>query len=94
MSEQTTEEKIDLILILVQDLTLMKKSVFNFAETAKYLDVGTSHLYKLTSTKAIPHFCPNGKKLYFNREELDNWLQRNKILSSDELNELAIDHDK
>ena len=26
----------------------------------------------------VPHFCPQGKKLYFRRDELDIWLQRNR----------------
>jgi len=50
---------------------LLQKAVLNFKETCKYLDLSPSHLYKLTSTKHIPHFCPQGKKLYFKREDLD-----------------------
>ncbi|WP_332912625.1 helix-turn-helix domain-containing protein [Algoriphagus boritolerans] len=42
--------------------TCYKKTVLNFNEACKYLDVSPSHLYKLTSTKHIPHFCPQGKK--------------------------------
>ncbi|MEI8049184.1 MAG: helix-turn-helix domain-containing protein, partial [Bacteroidota bacterium] len=44
-----------------------------------------SHLYKLTSTRQIPHFCPQGKKLYFNRTELDAWLQRNRQSTNEEI---------
>jgi len=49
-------------------------------------------LYKLTSTKHIPHFCPQGKKLYFKREELDTWLQRNRKSAADEIDQMAADY--
>ncbi len=62
----------------LDEQNLLQKTTLNFNEACKYLDVSPSHLYKLTSTKQIPHFCPQGKKLYFKREELDAWLQRNR----------------
>jgi len=71
---------------------LLQKAVLNFNEVCKYLDVSPSHLYKLTSTKHIPHFCPQGKKLYFKREELDTWLQRNRKAVKNEIDQMAIDY--
>ena len=62
----------------LDEQNLLQKTVLNFNEACKYLDVSPSHLYKLTSTKNVPHFCPQGKKLYFNRQELDRWLQQNR----------------
>lgn len=49
-------------------------------------------MYKLTSQKLIPHFCPQGKKLYFKREELDHWLLRNRQDSSDEIETMAANY--
>ena len=48
----------------LDEQNLLQKTVLNFNEACTYLDVSPSHLYKLTSTKHIPHFCPQGKKLY------------------------------
>ena len=76
----------------LDEQNLLKKTVLNFNEACKYLDVSPSHLYKLTSTKQIPHFCPQGKKLYFKREELDNWLQRNRQSTLDEMEQVASDY--
>jgi excisionase family DNA binding protein len=76
----------------LDEQNLLQKSVLNFNEACKYVDVSPSHLYKLTSTKQIPHFCPQGKKLYFKREELDNWLQRNRQSASDEIEQIASDY--
>ncbi|GAB3194128.1 excisionase family DNA binding protein [Pontibacter aydingkolensis] len=53
------------------------KPVLNFKEACEYMGVSSSFLYKLTSARAIEHFCPNGKMLYFNRLALDAWMQRN-----------------
>jgi len=71
---------------------LLQKAVLNFKETCKYLDLSPSHLYKLTSTKHIPHFCPQGKKLYFKREDLDFFLQRNRKAAKNEIDQMAIDY--
>ena len=70
---------------------LFQKTVLNFNEACAYLDLSQSHLYKLTSARHIPHFCPQGKKLYFRRDELDTWLLRNRQLTNEELQETASD---
>ena len=77
-------EKLTEIANKLDEQNLLKKTTLNFNEACKYLDVSPSHLYKLTSTKQVPHFCPQGKKLYFRRDELDTWLQRNRQSSLDE----------
>ena len=75
----------------LDEQNLLQKTVLNFNEACTYLDVSPSHLYKLTSTKHIPHFCPQGKKLYFRREELDTWLQRNRQTTAEEEEATASD---
>ncbi len=77
---------------LLLEQNLLKKDVLCFSEACKYLDISESHLYKLTSRKQIPHFCPQGKKLYFKRTELDDWLQRNRQSSADEIDALATEY--
>lgn len=78
-------EKLQQLEKLITSNNLLQKPVLNFQEASQYLEVSSSHLYKLTSKRAIPHFCPNGKKLYFKREELNDYLLRNKQLSTDEI---------
>ena len=79
------EQKID-------EQALLQKSVLNFNEACRYLEISPSHLYNLTSTRQIPHFCPQGKKLYFNRQELENWLQRNRQSTTEEIDKEATDY--
>jgi excisionase family DNA binding protein len=82
-------EKLESIERMLIEQNMLKKEVLNFNETAEYLEVSHSHLYKLTSTATIPAYKPNGKKLYFNRKELDVWLLSNKQVSIDEIGQQA-----
>ena len=44
-----------------------------------YLKCSKSKLYKLTSRKEIPHSNPTGKKLYFIKQDLDNWILSSRV---------------
>ena len=66
-----------------------EKKVLNFREVCDYTGFSKSHLYKLTSAKKIPHYCPQGKLLFFNRLELEDWLQRGRQSSVVEIEEKA-----
>jgi len=83
--EEMILDKLSEIANKLDEQNLLQKTVLNFNEACSYLDVSQSHLYKLTSTRQIPHFCPQGKKLYFNRTELDVWLQRNRQSTNEEI---------
>ena len=72
---------------LIFEQNMLQKEVLNFNEAAVYLEVSHSHLYKLTSTGTIPAYKPNGKKLYFNREELNRWLLSNRQASISDIEE-------
>ncbi|MES2023912.1 MAG: helix-turn-helix domain-containing protein [Patescibacteria group bacterium] len=85
MSEKNIIQKLEQLEKLITNQSLLQKPILNFQETCLYLEISASYLYKLTSRKEIPHFCPNGKKLYFNRAELDNWLSRNRMASNAEI---------
>ena len=61
------------------------KQILSFKEACDYLDVSKSLLYKLTSSKAIAFTKPNGGKLYFKREDLDNWMLQNLSKSQNDL---------
>jgi len=77
---------------LIESQSIYTKEVLNFKEACQYLELSQSHLYKLTSSGAIPHYKPNGKKIYFNRKELNNWLLRNRASSIEEIEQQAADY--
>ena len=54
-------------------------------EAASFLDISISYVYKLTCTRKIPHYKPEGKRLYFKRSELAEWAFSNKILTDEEI---------
>lgn len=62
----------------ILSLKAMAKEVMTINECAQYTGLSVSYLYKLTHRKLIPFFKPMGKRLYFKRTEIDQWLLRNK----------------
>lgn len=62
--------------------------VLSFKEACSYLGLSKSYLYKLTSSDIIPFSKPNGKKIYFDREKLDEWMlgKPNVTLAEREIN--------
>lgn len=65
------------------------KKVLTSDETARYLGISKSYLYKLTMKQQIPHYKPMGKMCYFNREEIEQWLQSNRVATEAELSQQA-----
>lgn len=64
---------------------IANKKVLTTQEAAHYLGWSMSYLYKKTALKEVPHYCPMGKTLYFDRLELEAWMKRNRVSSKDEL---------
>lgn len=82
------EQKLDRI----EKLLLNKKTVLDIDELARYANLSTSYLYKLTSTGEIPFYKPRGKKIYFKKSEIDDWLLSNKHQCQNEIDGLAEDY--
>lgn len=89
--ESVHQEITDLKSILSKVFSATKE-VLDFEECASHINQSRSHLYKLTSQGLIPHYKPSGKKLYFKRSELDEWVLKNKVYSADELEEKAVQY--
>lgn len=85
-------KRLEIIEKHVLDQNIILKNVLNFNEACKYLELSQSHLYKLTSAGSIPHYKPNGKKLYFNRAELEEWLLRNRNTTQEEIDKQAANY--
>lgn len=65
------------------------KEVLTSDEAARYMGVSKSYLYKLTMRREIPHYKPLGKMCYFNRQELEDWLQQNRCATEGEIAQKA-----
>ncbi len=79
MSEKIILEKLENIEKMLIERGMLEKEILTMSEACLLLDISASHLYKLTSTKQIPHYCPMGKKLYFERQALIDWAKTNPI---------------
>ena len=75
--------------MVAENIIFCTKEVLTSDEAAKYMGIARSYLYKLTMKQQIPHFKPMGKMCYFNRLELEQWLQRNRVATVDEIEQRA-----
>lgn len=76
---------------IADEIIFCQKEVLTTPEASRFLGISLSRLYKMTSARKIPHFkSPGGKFNYFNRTELENWAQSNRVSTADELNERAL----
>lgn len=55
------------------------KKVMTMREVSEFTGFSMAQLYVLTRTRAIPHSKPNGKTIFFDKNELNEWLLKNKI---------------
>lgn len=84
------KEELTQITNLLTDNTLFcTKEVLTSDETARYMGVSKSYLYKLTMRKQIPHYKPMGKMCYFDRLELQEWLKSNRVTTESEISQQA-----
>lgn len=85
-----SQEDFNKITDSVIDKTLFcTKEVLTAEETARYMGISKSYLYKLTMRGEIPHYKPMGKMCYFNRRELEQWLLQNRCSTSIEIGDRA-----
>lgn len=68
---------------------IASKEVLDLEEAVTYTGCARSTLYRLTSAKEIPHY-KLGQGLRFKKSELDEWLTRNKVASTKEIESKAV----
>lgn len=66
---------------------ILQKEILTLEEACMYLGVSASFIYKLTSTRKIPYYVPNGKLISFKRAEVDEWVLHNIRNSIEEIQE-------
>jgi excisionase family DNA binding protein len=73
----------------LENLLLLQKKKLTLKEAALYTGYKESYIYKLTASKQIPHSKPGGGAIFFDREELEEWLSRNKVKTNEEIEKEA-----
>jgi excisionase family DNA binding protein len=89
---QSLEERVGNVERAVSMAGIVGKEVLTFDEAATFTGLSKSTLYKLTAGQRIPHYKPSGKLCYFNRSELQEWLQRGRVSTTDEVQQQAADY--
>lgn len=64
---------------------LNNKEVLTTEDVCRLTGFSKSYLYKLTSRRVIPHYKPCGKIVFFNRHEVEAWLQTNRVSTAAEI---------
>ena len=78
----------------IKHLLLMNsKNVLTSTEVSMMYGINPDYLYHLTSDKLIPYYKPNGKKIYFLKEEIETWLLRNRQDTVDEMQQQVVVRD-
>lgn len=81
------EEKINQILVYS---LLAAKNVLTLEDVSLLTGLSKSHLYRLTCTRQIPFYKPNGKQIYFDRAEIESWMKQNRVATQQEAEQAAI----
>jgi len=88
----TTKNVLDKLTAIETLLVATPPKPLNLMEAAEFLDFSRSYLYRLTSQGRVPCYKPEGKRIYFDRAELVNWLKRNRIRPQEELEATAANY--
>ena len=83
--KKSIEERIEEL----EALVYATKNVLSFDEASKYLNLSKSYLYKLTSAQQIPHYKPQGKMIYFEKDALDAWLRQDPVKTQTQISQEA-----
>jgi excisionase family DNA binding protein len=63
----------------------MDSKPFNVDSAAEYMGISKSYLYRLTSGKKISFYKPAARLIYFKKEDLDKWIERNRVKADYEI---------
>lgn len=79
------QEQLNEIKELLEKQNLQQQEFLTLKEASEYLQLSKSCLYKITSKKEIPFYAPGGKKIYFKKVELDNWILSSRVSSTNDI---------
>lgn len=60
---------------------LSAKTMLTIDEVCLFMGLSKAHIYRLTCTHSLPYYKPNGKQIYFDKKEIENWMHTNRVNS-------------
>ncbi len=89
-------ESNDVILKKLNQLEILivstAKQILTVEDLINYTGFSRSYIYKLVHKSIIPYSKPNGKTLFFQKNEIDEWLLQNKSSSISQLEKKALNY--
>ena len=64
---------------------LAAKNILDINDVVALTGLSKSYVYKLTCRKEIPYYKPNGKLIYFDRQDVEGWMKQNRVISTVEV---------
>jgi excisionase family DNA binding protein len=89
MSNHSIQSSIESIEAHIKFQSINSKEFLTLAEAAIFLGVSRSFLYKLTSGNKITFYRPTLKIIYFNKQELTDWVFQQKIEASQDTQQIV-----
>ena len=75
----------------LDQLLAASKNVLTIQDIAGITGWSKSYIYKLTSKGILPFYKPNSKTIFFERNEIEQWLLRNRNTTVEEMEDQADD---
>lgn len=66
-------------------------TIFNLEQLTAYAGLSRQTVYKLTSRRELPH-SKRGKRLFFEKAAIDQWLLENRVKTNREINQQASEY--
>jgi len=76
----------------IESLLLSQKTTFNLKDFCDYTGLSSSFAYKLTAGRKIRFSCPNGKLIFFKKEDVDAYLMSNPKCTIEDIEQSAINY--
>ena len=73
-------------------LVISTKEAFNVDEAARFIGLSESRVRHLVWKKEIPHY-KRGRSLFFKKSELEEWMLRDRIPTTEEIEQEAYSYD-
>jgi excisionase family DNA binding protein len=83
--EEEILKKLNNIENILQIDNLLKRDLLTVEEAASVCGISKSSVYKWIATRRLNYFKPSGKLVYLRREDLYDFITRNKYSNKEEL---------
>lgn len=89
MSNEQLKQEMESIKTMLSEMSLNTKEYLDVEETAKFLHLSVSSVYKLTHRSILRYSKSGGKKILFRRSDLVEYIEKGFSSTSEEYQKLT-----